>query len=105
MTMINRQKLQQKAMPFIWKHLRSRYVWPALLFLVWVIFLDHSRLISQYSLQRDIWELEKDKATYEAKIEEVKREKQDILQDQEKYAREHYFMKRADEDIFIIEDK
>lgn len=105
MTMIDLKKLQQKAMPFIWKHIRSRYVWPALLFLVWIIFLDHSRLISQYSLQRDIWKLEEDKAMYEAKIEEVRREKEDILRDQEKYAREHYYMKRADEDIFIIEDK
>lgn len=83
---------------------KNRYVRVSLLFLVWVIFLDKSRLVSQESLSNDIARLEEEKQDYERLIGEVKREQEEISRNPEKYAREHYFMKRADEDIFIVKE-
>jgi cell division protein DivIC len=82
--------------------LRNRYVLVALLFLAWILFFDRSRLVSQESLQRDIAKLEEEKADYLRMIDDVHHEQQDIQKNREKYAREHYYMKRADEDVYII---
>ena len=34
--------------------------------------------------------------------EEVKQDKKDIENDKEKFAREHYYMKKDNEDVYII---
>lgn len=83
--------------------MRNSYALTAAGFLIWVIFIDHSRLVSQYSLQRDLWELQDQKEELLVKIEEVREEKKDLLRDREKYGRERYFLKHPDEDIFIVE--
>jgi len=47
--------------------------------------------------------LESDKSFYQAKIKEAKDEAEDFDLTKEKFAREHYFMKQRDEDVYIIE--
>ncbi len=88
----------------IQKLVRNRYFLVAVGFLIYVIFFDHSRLISQWQLERDIQKLEQDKEQYQSQIEEIRGERLEIGKDKERYAREHYFMKRADEDVYIVED-
>ena len=85
--------------------MRNRYVLVSLAFLVWVIFFDHSRLISQWQLERDIQKLEQKKLDLEVQIQEVMAARQEIDRNKEKFARENYFMKRPDEDVYIIEDQ
>lgn len=86
------------------RFLRNRYALVAMLFLAWVLFFDRSRLVSQERLQRDIAKLEEEKSDYQRMIEEVRLEHEDIRKNREKYAREHYYMKRADEDVYIIQE-
>ncbi|MCF8238771.1 MAG: hypothetical protein K9I85_11480 [Saprospiraceae bacterium] len=88
----------------IHKVVRNRYFLVAVGFLIYVIFFDHSRLISQWQLERDIQKLEQDKTKYQSQIEEIRGEQLEIGKDKERYAREHYYMKRADEDVYIVED-
>ncbi len=88
----------------IHKVARNRYFLVALGFLIYVTFFDHSRLISQWQLERDIQKLEQDKEQYQSQIEEIRDERLEIGKDKERYAREHYYMKRADEDVYIVED-
>ena len=72
---------------------------------VWMTFLDNYSYFEHQVLNKEINELEDNKEYY---IQEIKKDSTSIQQlkngDQtEKYAREKYFMKREDEDIYIIE--
>ena len=57
---------------------------------------------TQYQLQQSLNKLKSDKIFYEEKIEEVREETLDIEQNKEKFAREKYFMKKKNEDVFVI---
>jgi cell division protein FtsB len=82
--------------------LRNRYFLALALFFAYMIFFDRHDLLTQIQLQRMVNKLESDRTYYEEKIEEEKREKQDMDVNQERFARERYFMQRADEDVYII---
>ncbi|MEY4934941.1 MAG: hypothetical protein RIS64_1300 [Bacteroidota bacterium] len=73
------------------------------LFLIWLAFFDKNNLWSQYRIQQTYKKLEKDKVFFQKKLEDVKVEKIDMTTNKEKFAREEYFMKAADEDVFVIE--
>ena len=52
--------------------------------------------------------MKREKEYYRKKIEEDKRKMEELLSSREnleKFAREQYLMKRANEDIFVIVDK
>jgi len=57
---------------------------------------------TQYQLQQSLNKLKSDKTFYEEKIKEVRQEALDIEQNKEKFAREKYFMKKKNEDVFVI---
>lgn len=72
---------------------------------VWMIFIDPNDFISQFKLTQKLHILENEKQYYIEKIEEVKQEKNQIFGSPaqvEKFAREHYLMKKPTEDIYII---
>ncbi len=90
--------------PFL-KILGSRYVLVLIFVGIWLMFLDNYSYFEQQVLNKEIQELEDNKQYY---IDEIKKDSISIKQlkntDQtEKYAREKYFMKREDEDIYIID--
>jgi cell division protein FtsB len=75
-----------------------------------MLFFDANDFISQYQMRREVDELEEKKQFYLEKIEEVKRERRELLSNPkllEKYAREQYLMKKNAEDVFVVieEDK
>lgn len=84
--------------------LRNRYILIAVCFLVWVTFFDKSRLISQWSLERDIARLEKEKTDYDVQILEISEEKRSIENDKERYARERYYLSKENEQVYILEE-
>ncbi len=73
--------------------------------LFWMLFIDSNDLISQYQLRRKLSNLEKEKDYYIEKIEEVKKDREQLFSDMdklEKYAREKYLMKKENEDVYVI---
>ncbi|NBW27947.1 MAG: septum formation initiator family protein [Flavobacteriaceae bacterium] len=87
------------------KIVSNKYLLISLLFSIWMIFLDNYSYMDQRQLNKQIEELQDNKKYYQ---EEIKKDKQSIKllknEDQvEKYAREKYYMKRENEDIYIIE--
>ena len=70
-----------------------------------MIAFDKANIWQQYKLKRSVRKLENDKVYYRNKILEVQKEKADMENNKEKFAREHYFMKSPDEDVFVIEKK
>jgi cell division protein FtsB len=85
--------------------LRNKYTLTVLVFLVWMTFFDQNNIISQIKLQMKLDNLQEQKTFYTRKIEEIKASKQELLQNSDKlerFAREKYWMKRPDEDLYII---
>ncbi|WP_294820564.1 septum formation initiator family protein [uncultured Flavobacterium sp.] len=90
--------------PFL-KFLGNRYVLVLLFVGIWMLFLDNYSYFEKGILEKKIDELENNKQYY---LNEKRRDSAAIKQlknpDQtEKYAREKYYMKRENEDIYIIE--
>jgi len=86
-------------------HLRNKYTIGIIVFVVWMTFFDRNDIISQVSLRSQLSTLQSDKQYY---IEEIERNKNDMNElmsnneNLEKFAREKYYMKKEDEEIFVI---
>lgn len=84
---------------------KNRY-WVALyVFAFWLMFFDNMSVWDLMAYKADVHKLEKEKAIYEAKINEARENLHDLstnMDNLEKFAREQYFMKRDNEDIFVI---
>ncbi len=68
-------------------------------------FFDQYNLRTIYRLKTDLNKMKDDKTYYLKEIEATKSQVEQLNSDiyaVEKFARENYFMKREDEDIFII---
>ena len=86
--------------------LRNFYVVTGICFLLWLTFLDSNDLISRFSLSAKLHSLENEKEYYEKKIEEVEKDRTELMTNRElleKFAREKYLMKKESEDVFIIQ--
>jgi cell division protein DivIC len=82
--------------------LQNRFYLTLVAFFFILIFLDKHSLWTQWKLYRAQKRLENDRAYYENKIKEARDEAEDFELTKEKFAREHYYMKRPDEDVYII---
>ena len=99
---INKTKRKIK---WLYPLFRNKYFLASLFFLVWLSFFDKNDFISQYKYRCELRQLNADRQYY---IDELKKNKEDLKNlmgspaNLEKFAREKYFMKKDDEDIFII---
>jgi len=88
--------------------MKSFYFVAGIAFLFWMLFIDSNDLFSQYKLTRQLKNFRQEKAYYTNKIEEVKKEREELLSNKallEKFAREKYLMKKKSEDIYVIVEK
>ncbi|MBS0011184.1 MAG: septum formation initiator family protein [Bacteroidales bacterium] len=88
--------------------LRNRYFLTLLVFIVWIFLFDNNNLIDRFHYMKNLRQLEKDKEYYQERIEEDRRKLNELKTNNdnlEKFAREQYFMKRENEDIYIIVDE
>ncbi|MDL2281531.1 septum formation initiator family protein [Parabacteroides sp. OttesenSCG-928-G06] len=80
----------------------------SIVFLVLTFTAGDSSLYMRYQYDEKIRSLEKEIKAYQEEID-VNREKLNSLQTDreglERFAREEYFMKKANEDVFIIKEK
>jgi len=92
-----------------WKRLFSlvwnKYFLGLIVFGVWIIFFDQHNLIDRHETLKHLNQLKQDTVFYGQKIRE-ERDKINQLKTSpanlEKFAREQYLMKAADEDVFVI---
>ena len=87
------------------KLIKSTYGIIIILFIIWMIFFDSNSFIIHNELNNDINELDDQKSYYKKEIAKDNIELQLIQSDSglEKYAREKLFMKKDNEEIFLIE--
>lgn len=83
----------------------NKYLLVSITFIFWMLFLDSNSWLIHHELDSEIDDLEKNKQYYLNEITKDKAiiEKLDDSLELEKFARREYFMKRENEEIFIIE--
>jgi cell division protein FtsB len=92
----------------IWPFLRNKYVLALVFFIVWMFFFDQNNLIDRIAAIRKYHQMEAAKIYYQDKIKSDSYKLQELRTDREnleKFAREQYYMKKDDEDVFIVVDK
>lgn len=87
------------------KFFKNPMVFLVLIFVIWMIFFDTNSLIIHNELSNDIEKLNKQKRYFKNEINKDKSELKLLQTDSglEKYAREKLFMKKENEDIFLVE--
>lgn len=83
----------------------NRYFIAPMLVVVWVSFFDSNTLFSQFESRKQLQKLKDEKAYYNEKIIEVRTNFKELSTNpktMEKYARERYFMKKQNEEIYLI---
>lgn len=86
--------------------LKSKYLIATVAFGVWLFFFDKNDIPSQMSRRKELKELTTKVSYYKEQIKLTEEELKNLQNDPatlEKYAREKYFMKKDNEEIFIIE--
>ncbi|WP_240673133.1 FtsB family cell division protein [Aequorivita ciconiae] len=83
----------------------NKYVLIMILFIVWMVFFDTNSYLIHRELDKEIDGLEDNTEFYQKQIDHDKSfiQKMDNSDEMEKFAREKYYLKRENEDIFIIE--
>ncbi len=93
--------------------LTSKYFIVGLGFLVWVSFFDQNDWMTLKQRQKELDNVKENIAYLNSEISKMEAERNSLIADYdgklnnpkelEKYAREHYRMKYADEDVYVIE--
>jgi cell division protein FtsB len=74
-------------------------------FVIWIMFFDENNLVKHRKNLAELEQLEAQVEFYKTKIEADKRKLYELQtndENLEKFAREQFLMKKADEDIFVI---
>ena len=83
------------------------YIITSLLFLFWMLFMDSNSFLFHKELNAEINNLKEQKKKLKIEIEKDKKIIEDLnnIDNYEAYAREKFFMKKDNEEIYIIEFK
>ena len=85
--------------------LKNKYFISVLAFIAWITFFDRNDLLTQAQRRRELNDLQVSKEHYNNQISSERKELSQLQSNPailEKYAREKYYMKRDNEDLFII---
>jgi cell division protein FtsB len=85
--------------------IKNKYVLISLAFITWMLFFDRNDISSQYHYQSQLKELQQEKEFYTQEIKKIQSDLDDLTSDPkklQKFAREKYFMKKENEDVYVI---
>ncbi len=86
-------------------YLYNKYLLATVGYLVWMLFFDRNDIFIQHQRREELKALQKNQAYFIQQIAAERKFSEDLKKDPaaiEKFAREHYKMKRAGEDLFVI---
>ena len=98
-------KPKTPAIKFIQKYVLNKYFITVFLFLIWMIFFDNTSFLVVNELNGEINKYEKQLEYYKTeyqKNDEFFKKLMNNKSEKEKFARENYFMKKPNEEIFIL---
>ena len=85
--------------------LRNKYIAALTGFVILMLFIDHNDVFVQLDRRRQLNELLASKRFYEQQIAQTKKNLSDLENNSaalERYAREKYLLKKANEDVFVV---
>lgn len=87
------------------KYFKNIFIIIFVIFTIWMLFFDGNSLLIHNELNEDIEKLENEKEYYRKEIIKDNKAIKELKKEEglEKFAREEYYMKRDNEDIYIIE--
>ena len=86
---------------------KNKYLISLTVFAVWIIFFDRNDLITQWDRKQELQKLDSSTTFYEKEIANTKRDLMDLNNKPailEKFAREKFYFKRHNEEIFLVDD-
>lgn len=95
------QHILKKLAPYY----KNKYLIAGTLFIVWLVFFDQNNLLERSRQINHLHQLQQDKVYYQKRIQEDSTRLQQLKTDKdnlERFAREKYYMKKDNEDIFVI---
>ena len=95
----------EKLMKRLIELLRNKYFLAVVAFALWMLFFDKNDMISQYEYRTEVSKLQQEKDFYTKETASVKKDLKELdsnMNSAEKFAREKYFMKKDNEDVFVI---
>jgi cell division protein DivIC len=87
--------------------LKNKYVLATLFFAVFILFFDRNDYFTQKERKEELKKLEESKKHYVQQNEQLKKEFTDLKTNAaaiEKHAREKYYMKKDNEDVYLVID-
>lgn len=87
------------------KPFKNIFVLILIVFAIWMFFFDANSWLIHHELNTEVEDLENEKEYYRKEIVKDKKDLKKLSTEKglEKFAREAYYMKRDNEEIFIIE--
>lgn len=85
--------------------MKNKYVITLVAFLVWISFFSQYNLMERVRLSRNYNQLKYEKEYYQEQIKRDSTRLHELTTDDdnlEKFAREQYYMKKPNEDIFVV---
>lgn len=90
---------------FFQKYVINKYIITIFLFLIWMIFFDNTSFLVVNELNGEVNKYEEQLAYYKdeyRKNDDFYKKLMNNKSEKEKFARENYFMKKPNEEIFIL---
>jgi len=85
--------------------IKNKFFLITIAFVVWMIFFDKNDLFSQYQYHQQLTKLKQERDFYKKETAKVAKDLDELTSNPEKlekFAREKYLMKKANEDVFVI---
>lgn len=95
----------KKLLDRIPQRLRNRYGLATAVLLAWIAFFSENDIWTTFKNHRQLMRIEEQSAWYAKEIDKARTQLSEMNSDKlhlEKFARERYFMKRENEDIFVL---
>ena len=86
---------------------RNKYLITIIVFLIWIFFIDTFDIITQIKMNNEFKNLKQQQEFYKNEIEKDSTKIYNFNnnpQEQERFARERFLMKKDNEDLFIVRD-
>lgn len=86
----------------------NKYTIAVFLFVIWMLFFDKNDVFTQIDLNKQLKKMYEERKYYQTEIIKNKtaiEELKNNIESVEKYAREQYWMKRKEEDVYVILQK
>nr|MBC7614173.1 septum formation initiator family protein [Pseudopedobacter sp.] len=88
--------------------IKNKYLLASVAFMVWMVFFDRNDMTSQLDYRSKVNKLEEEKDFYTKEIAKAEKDLQELTTNPdrlEKFARERYYMRRDNEDIYVVIDE